>query len=338
MNNPQMKVLLVDLDLPGMSGADLIDRIEARGGGVLSIIISAADIERLRAISIQRDVAFLRKPLNFGRFFRSSIPSLTCNKNPICLYQMGLADGVNHPRRPMLGTSAGFSLVPRTTALNHYVARVMSSRRTHRNDLYLRAERAFGEKWVRAGQFDSTPNLSADAQRSEVGMKPQVAQRSVSPGELTSGKSSQVAKKTGVIPLERPSGVASAIVAALVLDREEKIRRLSLLDATEVKGCTLCRLCETRTHTVFGEGDPDASIFFIGEGPGETEDRTGRPFVGPAGQKLAEMIAAMGLTLDQVFIANIVKCHPPGNRRRRPMRLPRARPTWSARSNWCVRR
>jgi DNA-binding NtrC family response regulator len=67
MNNPQMEVLLVDLDLPGMSGADLIDRIEARGGGVLSIIISAADIERLRAISIQRDVAFLRKPLNFGR-------------------------------------------------------------------------------------------------------------------------------------------------------------------------------------------------------------------------------------------------------------------------------
>lgn len=67
MKNPQMKVLLVDLDLPGMSGADLIDRIEEKKGGVLSIIISAADNERLRAISIQRDVAFLRKPLNFGR-------------------------------------------------------------------------------------------------------------------------------------------------------------------------------------------------------------------------------------------------------------------------------
>jgi CheY-like chemotaxis protein len=65
--NPQMKILLVDLDLPGMSGADLIDRIDKHRDGILSIIISAADTERLRAISIRRDVAYLRKPLNFGR-------------------------------------------------------------------------------------------------------------------------------------------------------------------------------------------------------------------------------------------------------------------------------
>ena len=79
-------------------------------------------------------------------------------------------------------------------------------------------------------------------------------------------------------------------------------------------GCTKCRLCETRTHTVFGEGDVDAKIFFIGEGPGENEDQTGRPFVGRAGDLLNNMIVGMGLKREQVFIVNIVKCRPPGNR------------------------
>ena len=101
---------------------------------------------------------------------------------------------------------------------------------------------------------------------------------------------------------------------ATVLPRQEKVRVLQELDEQQVRGCTRCRLCEKRTQTVFGEGDPDAPIFFIGEGPGETEDRTGRPFVGPAGHKLDEMIGAMGLTRAQVYIANIVKCRPPGNR------------------------
>ena len=86
------------------------------------------------------------------------------------------------------------------------------------------------------------------------------------------------------------------------------------MDEAEVRGCTRCALCKTRTQTVFGEGDPDAKIFFIGEGPGETEDLTGRPFVGKAGQLLDKMIGAMGLRREQVFIANIVKCRPPGNR------------------------
>ena len=95
---------------------------------------------------------------------------------------------------------------------------------------------------------------------------------------------------------------------------EEKRTRLLALDENEVRGCTKCRLCETRTQTVFGEGDPDAKIFFIGEGPGENEDLTGRPFVGRAGEMLNKWIAAMGLRREQVMIANIVKCRPPGNR------------------------
>jgi uracil-DNA glycosylase family 4 len=95
---------------------------------------------------------------------------------------------------------------------------------------------------------------------------------------------------------------------------EEKRKRLIALDNNEVRGCTKCRLCETRTNTVFGEGDPDAQIFFVGEGPGENEDLSGRPFVGRAGELLNKWIAAMGLRREEVFIANIVKCRPPDNR------------------------
>ncbi len=79
--------------------------------------------------------------------------------------------------------------------------------------------------------------------------------------------------------------------------------------------CTRCRLCEKRNHPAFGEGDPHATILFVGEGPGYEEDQQGRPFVGPAGQLLDRMLAACGLRRDQdVYIANVVKCRPPGNR------------------------
>ncbi|MGM0596692.1 MAG: uracil-DNA glycosylase [Myxococcota bacterium] len=78
--------------------------------------------------------------------------------------------------------------------------------------------------------------------------------------------------------------------------------------------CQKCRLAETRQNLVFGEGDSDARLMLIGEGPGANEDRTGIPFVGKAGKLLDKMIIAMGLDRKQIFIANIVKCRPPGNR------------------------
>src|SRR4051812_26268468 len=80
-----------------------------------------------------------------------------------------------------------------------------------------------------------------------------------------------------------------------VLPTPEKKRRLLALDTNEVRGCTRCRLCESRTQTVFGEGDVDAQIFFVGEGPGQMEDETGRPFVGRSGELLTGMIRGMGL-------------------------------------------
>ena len=93
-----------------------------------------------------------------------------------------------------------------------------------------------------------------------------------------------------------------------VLSTAQKINALQELDEAQVRSCTKCPLSRTRNKTVFGEGNPDAPIVFIGEGPGRDEDASGRPFVGRAGQKLDEMIRAMGLVRDQVFICNIVKC------------------------------
>ena len=88
------------------------------------------------------------------------------------------------------------------------------------------------------------------------------------------------------------------------------------LDAirADIGECTRCKLHEHRTHIVFGEGDPQARLVFVGEGPGADEDATGRPFVGRAGQLLDKIIAAIGLKRDECYIANVVKCRPPGNR------------------------
>lgn len=78
--------------------------------------------------------------------------------------------------------------------------------------------------------------------------------------------------------------------------------------------CKKCRLWEMRTHVVIGDGNKNADIMFIGEGPGQQEDLQGVPFVGPAGQLLDKMLGAISLNREDVYIANIVKCRPPGNR------------------------
>jgi uracil-DNA glycosylase family 4 len=82
----------------------------------------------------------------------------------------------------------------------------------------------------------------------------------------------------------------------------------------ELGNCQRCKLCKTRTNIVFGEGNANAELMFVGEGPGEQEDLKGRPFVGRAGQLLDKMIEAMGYKRSDVFIANVVKCRPPENR------------------------
>lgn len=93
----------------------------------------------------------------------------------------------------------------------------------------------------------------------------------------------------------------------------EKAAKLAEI-AQQVSTCQKCKLAATRTHTVPGEGNPEAQVMFIGEGPGRDEDLQGRPFVGAAGKFLTQMLESIGWKRGDVFIANVVKCRPPENR------------------------
>lgn len=98
------------------------------------------------------------------------------------------------------------------------------------------------------------------------------------------------------------------------LDAAGRVAALAEL-AAEVAGCVQCGLCQTRTQTVFGVGNPEAEVVFVGEAPGADEDRTGIPFVGKAGQLLTDIIEkGMRVPRDSVYICNVLKCRPPGNR------------------------
>ena len=104
-------------------------------------------------------------------------------------------------------------------------------------------------------------------------------------------------------------------------------RRERLVDVyREARGCTLCPLAESRTQVVFGAGDADADLMFIGEAPGADEDRQGLPFVGRAGGLLNELLGGIGLRRDDVFVANVLKCRPPGNRDPQPIEIDTCRP------------
>jgi DNA polymerase len=102
-------------------------------------------------------------------------------------------------------------------------------------------------------------------------------------------------------------------VAAAAIDAtRDHVELAALRDA--VAGCTRCPLSETRTQVVFGSGSPVADLMFVGEAPGFHEDKQGVPFVGAAGQLLGKLLSGIGLTRDDVFVANVLKCRPPGNR------------------------
>jgi len=101
-----------------------------------------------------------------------------------------------------------------------------------------------------------------------------------------------------------------------------------MLDAlrTEASACTRCRLHEGRTQVVFGNGNPDADLMFVGEAPGFHEDRQGIPFVGQAGKLLDRLLDGIGLTRADVFVANVLKCRPPGNRDPQPDEIEHCEP------------
>ncbi len=112
-----------------------------------------------------------------------------------------------------------------------------------------------------------------------------------------------------------PGSIASAVAALPATPLSVDERRAALEDiAAEVRVCTRCRLSQSRTNAVPGEGHPDTEVVFVGEGPGQNEDLQGRPFVGAAGGFLTELVRSVGWQREEVFITNVVKCRPPGNR------------------------
>src|SRR5436190_8438151 len=120
-----------------------------------------------------------------------------------------------------------------------------------------------------------------------------------------------LASRLPIFPLrESPTIPPAAICSRTTPCRKRSRWRRSQL----VAGCTKCRLCEGRRHTVPGEGAAEAHLVVVGEGPGRVEDETGRPFVGPAGELLTKILGAIELPRERVFICNVVKCRPPENR------------------------
>jgi len=130
----------------------------------------------------------------------------------------------------------------------------------------------------------------------------------------------QVAEGEPEIVLDLPNATESGDVftssASLAPDSPEQVQRRSRLAevGSAASVCTLCDLCKTRNKVVFGVGNPSAQLMFVGEAPGADEDRQGEPFVGRAGQLLTRIIIALGLTRQDVYIANVLKCRPPQNR------------------------
>jgi len=137
-------------------------------------------------------------------------------------------------------------------------------------------------------------------------------------------------------PAAVPSAPARPATAPVVVARGDRPTGTETMDwpalREAVTGCTACGLCQGRTQTVFGVGNEQAHWMVVGEAPGEQEDRQGEPFVGKSGQLLDNMLRAVGLTRDeagpdrQVYIANTVKCRPPGNRNPEPQELAQCEP------------
>lgn len=111
------------------------------------------------------------------------------------------------------------------------------------------------------------------------------------------------------------------------MSADAAVRRKELIKVyREASECLKCPLSETRTKVVFGNGNADAELMFVGEAPGADEDRQGLPFVGRAGQLLNRMLDEVGLSRQEVFVANCVKCRPPGNRDPQPIEIETCRP------------
>jgi DNA polymerase len=137
------------------------------------------------------------------------------------------------------------------------------------------------------------------------------------------------------VPADRATAPAPGLVstpAPVVAGDSTQVPRLDEVRRA-LGDCKRCKLCSGRKNLVFGVGNPKARLVFVGEGPGAEEDNQGIPFVGVAGQLLTKMIAAMGYSRDEVYICNVVKCRPPGNRNPEPDEIAACQPFLEAQLN-----
>jgi uracil-DNA glycosylase family 4 len=176
-------------------------------------------------------------------------------------------------------------------------------------DLYHRADPMVSCPEISLDQSSASPQSESitplpTTRGSDAPAVPGAPQDNTDASALASGFSSQMAKPPSL----------DSFVPALTILADARPAALEAVQA-EIGDCTRCPLAYAGRKTiVFGDGDPGARLMFVGEGPGADEDASGVPFVGKAGQLLNNMIAAMGLKREEVYIANIVKCRPPGNR------------------------
>lgn len=169
---------------------------------------------------------------------------------------------------------------------------------------------AHGPVFAAAAASGGAPPASADAQRAPLPVAPREPTPLESPGREPVAQT--------------PSDADAGSKRPVHLPRASSDRLLEL--AAEASACTRCALHEGRGHSVFARGSGSSGVVFVGEGPGEEEDRQGLPFVGPAGQLLDRMILAMKLGRDEVYVCNIVKCRPPKNRKPEPDEMARCMP------------
>ncbi len=179
------------------------------------------------------------------------------------------------------------------------------------SDLYLRPDSGAQEPAALSSKQEAKAASKGAASAAVLGLsrtEPEAGHSSAGATAGSPGSSGSTGSSTS-----RESGPSALARRPLA----EVVAELAAL-AEQVSGCRECKLCTTRNLTVFSSGDPQARLMLVGEGPGAEEDKQGLPFVGAAGELLNKILAAIGLARDEVYVANIVKCRPPGNRDPQP--------------------
>ena len=177
---------------------------------------------------------------------------------------------------------------------------------------YLKQQVEIGGPELLLRQKEETGSAGADRDRQERMPEP----RDRTPVEPASAKSKRD-WRTGAPPIPGPGLVIQPPATDLLAPQAPSWDSLEAI-ARDIAGCHRCFLAQCRTRTVPGEGNPRAKLMLVGEGPGQTEDETGRPFVGRAGELLTEILAAIECPREEVYICNVVKCRPPQNRKPLP--------------------